>query len=399
MISFRRFIAQINPQIVPIVILSLLAHATLSGGRVVSSLFVLQGGNSEVIAGLTYGLYGLMPALLSLHIGRWVDHVGPKLVMRISLLVIVMGLLIPAFYLSVSSVLVCAAFSGLGFGGYILSAQTSVSLMKVEKESDRTGMFAWLQMGTSVSAVTGPILVGLIIDNNNFTTVYICLAGIVFLGLVGSFYANIPEKKQPSDKVKRTGIIQEVVKNRSLMKIYFLSMATYFAWDCFSFMIPVLGVNQGYSATNIGLMLSFFSAGTLVVRLLMPWLSRKCNELKTLSISYGLAAAVFFLLPIAGNIIMLCALSLAFGLLAGLWHPNIQNLILTKVGAERAGEASGLRLMSGNFSGMLGTTTCGALTVLVGFFPVFVAIAGLMGASSWQAYLSHRTENNEKTGA
>ena len=114
MTKLHKLFSRINPQIISLVGLSLLAHVTLSGGRVASSLFVLQEGHSEMIAGLTYGLYGLMPALLSLHMGRWVDRVGPRYIMRLSLIIIVLGLLLPAVHLSVATVLICAALSGLG---------------------------------------------------------------------------------------------------------------------------------------------------------------------------------------------------------------------------------------------------------------------------------------------
>ena len=390
----NKSISKINPQIIGIVILSLFAHATLSGGRVISSLFVLQNGYSEMMAGLTYGLYGLMPALLSLHMGKWIDRVGSRFVMRFSLLVIVIGLILPAIDLSITSVLICASFSGFGFGGYILSAQTSIAYMKVDQESDRTGMFAWLQMGTSISAVTGPALVGLMLDSNGFSTVYLSLSAIVFIGFIGSFCFPIPSKKSgysveknttENKETKKTGVVKEVMKNKSLMKIYLLSMAVYFAWDCFAFLIPVLGVKLGYSSTDIGLILSFFAAGTLIIRALMPWISRRISEFKILAISFGIAAMVFFLLPFVDSVLLTSVLSLFFGLLAGVWHPNIQMLILAKVGKSRAGEASGLRLMTGNLSGMLGTTACGAILALAGVFPVFWGIAAIIGLSSWQA--------------
>jgi MFS family permease len=386
MLKISNFLSKIHPQIIPIVVLSLLAHTTLSGGRVVSSLFVLQEGYSESIAGLTYGLYGLMPALLSLHMGKLVDRIGARVVMRTSLLVIMIGLLTPAIYLSVESVLICATLSGLGFGGYILSAQTSVSLFKVEKKSDRTGMFAWLQMGTSISAVTGPILVGFIVDSYNFSAVYFSLAAIVGIGVVQSFNTDIPESiYKPEEDAKGTSVIQEVIHDRSLLKIYLLSMATYFAWDCFSFLIPVLGVRYGYSATDIGLVLSLFAIGTLIVRAFMPWISGKITELRTLCLSYGLSSFVFLLLPIADGILYSCLLSFIFGILAGLWHACIQNIILIKVGKQRSGEASGLRLMTGNLSGMLGTTGSGAIIAIAGFPTVFIGIAAIMGIASLTA--------------
>ena len=265
--------------------------------------------------------------------------------------------------------------------------------MKVEQASDRTGMFAWLQMGTSISAVAGPTFIGLVIDNANFSLAYAGLAGIVLIGLLWSFNAKIPGAVSQPQISQRSGIVHDVIKDPSLLKIYLLSMAVYLAWDCFAFMIPVLGSERGYSAASIGMVLSFFAVGTLIVRALMPWLSRKSTEWRTLCISYALAALVFLLLPLSESLLLLCFLSLVFGISAGVGHPNIQNLILSKVGAGKSGEASGLRLMTGNLSGMLSTTACGAITAFAGVLPVFLGIAAVMSVSSWQ---SHRGQKSIK---
>lgn len=385
MFSIKSAFSRINPQIFSLVAISLLAHVTLSGGRVASSLFVLQEGHSEFIAGLTYGLYGLMPALLSLSIGRWVDRVGPRRIMQLSLFTIVLGLLFPTLHLSLFSILICATLSGLGFGGYILAAHVSVSLMKVEQDSDRTGLFGWLQMGTAISAVLGPSFIGIVIDNLSFSIAYVFLAIIVFIGLLWSLRASIPNGVRKIKKEEDSTILNNVIKDRSLLRIYLLSMTVYLAWDCFAFMVPVLGSERGYSAATIGVILSCFAAGTFVVRALLPWISRKSSEWYTLSISNVLAAVVFCLFALVDNILLLSALSFIFGLSAGVGHPNVLNLLLRNVSSSKAGEASGLRIMTGNLAGMLGTAACGAITAAVSVMPVFIGIATIMSLSGWQA--------------
>jgi len=374
---------RIHPQVLTLVIMSLFAHATLSGGRIASSLFVLQNGYSEFIAGLTYGLYSLMPALLALHIGRLVDQIGSRRIMKLSLLIMVIGLALPTIHLSLYSVFLCAAFGGLGFGGYILSAHVAISSIKVKQNSERTGMFAWLQMGTAVSAVAGPSLIGFIIDNNNFTIAYLCLTCVVSLGLLIAFTTVIPENKNTKENNNDSKLVKEVLHDKTLLKIYLLSMAVYLAWDCFAFMIPVLGTERGFSASSIGIILSFFAAGTFIVRALQTWLSRRSSEWNTLRLSYALSTLVFFLLCVANHMIFLCILSLLFGIAAGVGHPNILNLLLAYVPTNKSGEASGLRLMTGNIAGLLGTAACGAITTISGIFPVLLGIASIMGISSW----------------
>ncbi len=374
----------LNRQIIPLVGISLLAHVTLSGGRVASSLYVLQNGNSEVIAGLTYGLYGLMPALLAVFIGRLVDIAGPRLIMRVCLLAMVTGLILPALHLSLFTILLCAALGGLGFGGYILAAHVAVSLVEVERASDRTSMYAWQQMGMSVSAVTGPTFVGTLIDTQGYSVAYFCLTGLVLAGFLWALGADLPKGGGAMRKEKRTSILSDVLADRALLRIYLLSMSVYLAWDAFSFMIPVLGTAHGFPAATIGLILSFFAAGTFLVRAIQPWVSRKSTELRTLNVSFAASALVFTALAMTHNLMLLCVISLVFGLAAGVGHPNILKLLLEKVDPAKSGQASGLRLMTGNFAGMVGTAACGAGVALVGMWPVFLIIAGIMGVSSWR---------------
>lgn len=372
----------INSKIFALVGISLFAHVTLSGGRIAASLFVLQQGQSEIIAGLVYGLYSLMPALLAVHMGQLVDRVGPRLVMRICLAIMATGLLFPILKLSLFTIIICALLGGLGFGGYIVAAHTAVSLIKVENASDRTSLYSWLQMGTSVSAVAGPALIGVIIDNANYTIAYICLSAIVFIGFIWSNFAKISNGIPFSKNKQGQGIFKTTVKDKSLSRIYLLSMLVYLAWDSFSFMIPVLGNVRDYSATSIGLALSFFAVGTFLVRAIQPWIAQRINEWQTLSIAFALAAVVFLLLPVANSLPFLYALSLVFGISAGVGHPNVQNLIIRHVDPAMSGAASGLRLMTGNMAGMIGTAGCGALTAIVGITPVFIGIAAVMSVSS-----------------
>jgi len=358
--------------------MALMAHVTLSGGRVASALYVLNTGNSEFVAGLTYGLYALLPAILAIHIGRIVDKVGTLKVMRLSLVIMFVSLAIPSLHLSLITVFLCAAMGGLGFSGFILSAQVMVSVMKVERSSDRTGMYAWLQMGTSTSAVIGPVLVGLVVDNNGFHLAYSCLTVILLCGLLWSFVATFPKGVSTSNNRKESKLLRDVLNSPVLLRIYLLSMAVYLAWDCFAFMIPVLGVERDLSASSVGLILSFFAIGTFIVRAIQPWLSRISTEWLTLRMAFMLSAFVYISLLFTESVGFLCLLSMLFGISAGVGHPNIISLVLVNVNPDKAGEATGLRLMTGNFAGMTGAMVCGTVTAFAGVVPVFLGVATIM---------------------
>lgn len=390
--------SRINPQIFSLISVSLFAHVTMSGGRVSASLFALQSGHGEAMAGVAYSLYCLLPALLSLHMGRWIDNVGPRRVMHISLAMMIAGLLLPVIYVSLPMVLLTAALSGFGFGSYMLAANVAVSYMELEHESDRVGMLAWLQMGNSVSAVVGPSMSGLMIDHFGFRAAFGLLAVIVMGSMTLSYRVNLPDSvREQKTRSTGLGVMREVFSDTRLLRIYLLAMTISMSSDGFAFMAPVLGHERGYSATQVGLVLSAFAAGTFAIRIVLPWLSRRFPEWRMLAIAFGLTAVVFFLLPLAHDSLLHAALGFVFGLAAGVGQPNILNLIYRAMPTGKQGEGAGLRSMMGNFMGLTGPSVYGAVASLFGAVPVFLAIACVMSVSSWQADKGHRLANQPAT--
>jgi len=390
--ALTRAFARVNPQIFSLIAVSVLAHVTMSGGRVSASLFALQHGGSGFSAGIAYSLYGLLPALLSLHMGRWIDRIGTRIVMRGSLVVMIFGLSLPYLWPILPVVFLSAALCGFGFGTYMLAANVSVSYMAFKHEGDRIGMIGWLQLGNSVSSVVGPTLVGTIIDHHSFGAAFGTLALIVLGSLVVSYRVDLPDGTRDLHQDKGgASIVRTVFSNPRLLRIYILAMTVSLSWDGFNFMVPVLGHERGYSATTIGMVLSCFAVGTFAIRAALPWLSRHLSEWRMLCLSFGLTALVFFLLPFASFSLLLAGLGFLFGLAAGVGQPNILNLIYRAMPAGKAGEGAGLRAMMGNFMGLTGPTVYGSIAALFGAVPVFLLIGCIMSVSSWQAHHGYRS--------
>jgi predicted MFS family arabinose efflux permease len=387
-----RFFAKAPTQVLSLIAVSVLAHVTMSGGRVAASLFALRHGGSEAMAGIAYSLYGLLPALLSLHMGRWIDRVGPRLVMRLSLIAMISGLVLPVFWLNLPVILLTATLGGFGFGSYMLAANVCVSYMDFEHESERVGMIGWLQLGNSVSSVVGPSLVGMLIDFSGFRAAFGGLALIVLCSFLTSYRVQLPDGKRERARAQRSdaSVVRMVFSSPHLLRIYLLAMTVSMAWDGFNFMVPVLGQARGYSATVIGMVLSAFAIGTFAIRAALPWLSRRMAEWRQLSLAFALTASVFFLLPLARSSVLLAALGFIFGLAAGAGQPNILSLIYRAMPDGKAGEGAGLRSMMGNLMGLTGPSVYGAVSTLFGAVPVFLIIACVMSVSSWQAQRGER---------
>lgn len=381
-----RVLERVPLQIFSLIAISLLAHVTMSGGRVAAQLFALKHEGSPMLAGVAYSLYGLMPALLSLHMGRWIDRVGTRHVMRIALIANITGLALPVFSPTLPAVLLAATICGFGFASYMLAANVCVSYMDFKDEADRVGMIAWLQMGNSISNVVGPLIVGTLIDHHSFSAAFGGLALIVLASFITSTRVSLPDgTRHRAEKGKQDSILKAVLADPYLIRIYVLNMATSLSFDGFNAMVPMLGDEMGYSATQIAGVLSAFAAGTFTIRALLPWLSRKLGEWRMLCLAFAIGACVFFSLPLAKHLLLLSALGFVFGLAAGVGQPNILSLIYRAMPPGRAGEGAGLRAMAGNIMGLTGPSTYGAIVALFGVAPVFIVVGSILSVSSWQA--------------
>ncbi|MDO6387075.1 MULTISPECIES: MFS transporter [unclassified Uliginosibacterium] len=374
-------------QLFSLIAVSMLAHITMGGGRIAASLYMLKHGGSEALAGIAYSGYSLLPALLSLAMGKWIDRVGARKVMRTSQLIMIAGLALPALQPSMFTVLGAALVCGFGFASYMLAANVAVSLMPFQHEGERVGMLGWLGMGNSVAAVGGPTIAGFVIDHGGFAAAYATMAAIVLASLAMSFCVKVPggEAQPRKGKGQGSSVVKMVFSDPRLLRIYLLAMAVSMAYDCFAFMTPVLGHERGLSATSIGLIMSCFAVGTFSSRALLPWLSRRMVEWRLMTLAYAITATSFVLLPFAHQVWLHAALGFCFGLSAGVGQPAILGLIYRVMPADKAGEGAGLRAMMGNTMGLTAPSLYGAVSGLVGATPVFLGVGLVAGFASWQA--------------
>jgi MFS family permease len=386
-------------QLFSLIAVSMLAHITMGGGRVAASLYMLHNGHSAMMAGFAYSAYSLLPALLSLLMGRWIDRVGPRRVMRTSQVIMVVGLVAPALWLSLGSVLLAALVCGFGFASYMLAANVAVSIMPFQFEGERVGMLGWLAMGNSVAAVGGPAVAGYVIDHGGFGAAYAVMAVIVSASLVVSFLVDVPGGVGGPAKARSSGVsvVRQVFTTPRLLRIYLLAMVVSISFDGYAFMTPVLGHERGYSATLIGMTMSSFAVGSFAVRALLPWLSRRFVEWRMMMLAYCLTAAAFFMLPLVPNVYLHGLLGFCIGLAAGGGQPNILSLIYRAM-PDKAGEGAGLRAMMGNSMGATGPWIYGSLASLAGAAPVFLGIGVIAAVASWQSLRGYHLSLRSGTG-
>lgn len=361
----------------------LLGHVAVSGGRMASSLFALQQGAGEPAVGVIVGLYSVLPVLFGLHFGRWCDLYGSRRVARGGLLLILLGILLPAAWPALTAIYLGALSAGAGMTLLAVSIQNAAGAIPLPAGHARVGVFGWLTLGHSASSVLGPMIAGVMVDGIGFRAAFGMLSAATLAALVIS--RRVPRVPQapsalaaPRAHLGWRGLLAEP----GLRRIYWVTTANAIAWDAFSFLGPVLGHRAQMSATGIGTMIASFAVGTFAIRLLVSSLGHRFTEWRMLGMALALVSAVWLAFPFAPAGPALFVLPFLLGCGVGCGQPNVLSLLHRYAPPGRSGEAIGLRSFFGNASGLAVPLVFGATTLVAGVWPICWLIAAGAGSAA-----------------
>ena len=368
--------------------IAVLAHMAFVSARMTGSLYALANKASTFTVGVMMALFALVPMLIAVRAGRWLDAVGAWRPTVTGILLMLGGMLLPAAFpyatADVAPLLVAAALVGTGSTLVMLAIQQVVGERADPKH--RAAAFSWLALGASVSGFTGPVMSGMLIDHFSHRATFVVLVGVVLLALA-LIWANRsllpvrdgtvtgPEPLHPFE------LLKHVELRHALIVTALISMA----WDLQTFVIPVHGTRVGLSASQIGFVLGCFAVATFTVRLAMPLLSRRFSEWQVLTYTLFNTTVAFALFPWFSSLAPLMAVAFLLGLGLGAAQPNVMSLLHSRSPKGRVGEALGLRTTIMNSSHVVLPLVFGAFGSVLGAGAMFWAMAALVCAGGTAA--------------
>lgn len=371
-----------------IIILLVLNHVAFSGSRIAVSLFALRHGASPFTVGSLMALYALLPALLSVSVGRWVDRAGLNRPMLLGSIGVCVGTLAPFIVPELGALYVTAVLVGLSFMLINVSAYHAVGEMSLPE--DRTTNFSYVAMGFSTSAFVAPMLAGLGIDNLGFRTTFLMLALFTLLPIV-ALAAKLLPSVEPHHAQHPTprGPVFDLLKKSPELRQLFIAMAILtVAWDIYNFAVPLYGAHIGLSASQIGIVMGAFAAATFTVRLAMPFIVQRLAPWPMLAAALLLSGLAYVAFPFTHSVGLLMAITFVLGLGLGTPQPMVLTLLHQAAPAGRAGEALGLRTTLINTSQTVMPLFFGALGAALGIAPLFWGMAvALLGGSAFARHV------------
>ncbi len=357
----------------------------MAGTRMAAPLEALRQGYGAFAAGLLLALFALAPVALALPAGRLADRHGYHRPMQISIVLTTLGALMAAGSSLLSSgwhvvgLIAAALLCGAGANTAVIATQRSVT-RSVSDSVERVRVFSWLGLSPALANAVGPVLTGFAIDSAGFGSAYGLMAVLSMLSFfIIRWVPPVPGDRAPRDRTQKAWSLLRVPSFSRLLCVNWLVSAS---WDVHSFAVPVLGHDRGYNASTIGLILGAFTVSVTLVRMVIPALAARLDEVQVIRGSMVGTALVFAVYPWMPGPWSMGFCAVALGIFLGAVQPMILSTLMRLSPDHRHGEALALRSMAINASSFAMPLAYGAAGALLGVGALFWVMGAAVGAGN-----------------
>ena len=360
--------------------------------RVCLSLAAIDADAEPLIIGGLLSVYALVPTILSLVGGRWIDRIGVRWPLFVGTALMVLGGLASFLLSDLRMLFVTSTLVGSGFLLSQLVMQKMTGDLGQTPEHRRK-VFGVLAIGYSISGVVGPSSSGLLYDRIGGQNTFLALSALSLCVMLWLFLRR-RRLPGPAAEMPVQRRFSDLLKTPELRRLYLAVGLISSAWDVHQFVVPIYGRSIGLSATEVGLVLGAFGMATLVVRLILPLLD-SLTEWRAIFVAQLVATVVYIFYPMFERFEVLVGLSFALGLGLGISQPMVLSLMHRVTPPGRIGEAAGLRLMIVNGTQTVLPSVFGVLGSVFGVGLLFWTVGSMVGLGVLNQL---RAGYNEKLG-
>lgn len=358
-------------------------HIAMLGSRLVLSLQAIALGGDTFSVGLLLALYGLLPLLIAVPTGRWIDRTGVYLPMLWACAGMLVGLLVPAAFPDIAALCAGALMLGGSLMVMIISLNNLTGVLG--RPEDRSSNFGWLALSYSIGMLIGPFAAGVGIDalGHRPTLIGLAAAPLAMLAALVFGRARLPRMRKAAP-MRAQGLF-DLLRPPHLRSMYFVFAAVSTGYELHGFLAPVYGNRIGLSASTIGVLGSSVALGMFAIRICAPWIMRRMNEWRILGLALVCAGILYALFVQLTSVPLLMLVSFLIGTAMGVTQPVSMALLHNAAPPGRTGEALGLRTMIMTSVQSITQLSLGAMSGVAGIAPVVWATSAAIAYVGWYA--------------
>lgn len=382
-----------TPELARLIGAQICLHACMTGMRLAAPLLALREGYSPLAVGFLLSLFALTQVFLALPAGRFADRHGLKKPVIYSVIAAMLGAALATAFPVFGVLCVAALLTGGATGAAVIALQRHVG-RAARGAAELKRVFSWLSIGPAVSNFVGPVSVGLLIDHwgpvagdlSGYRAAFGLLAIIPLASwLLVQRTRELPPVIPATDAVPTSA--WSLFRDANFRRLMLVNWLLSSAWDVHTFMVPVLGVERGYSASIIGSIVGAYAISAAAIRLVMPLFAARLSEWRVLAGAMLVTMVLFALYPMMPSAWAMTACSVGLGFALGAVQPMIMSLLHQLTPEARHGEALGLRLLTINAASVAMPLIFGSAGTVAGAAGVFWFSSLMVGAGSRAAWL------------
>ncbi|MCC3355374.1 MFS transporter [Bacillus sp. REN16] len=337
-------------------------------------------GGNELEAGLMITVFLFSAIIIRPFAGQWLNTIGRKKVLSLSLLIFMISSLFYFFTPSIYSVLLLRLFHGIGFGMATTAAGGIVAdIIPDSRKGEGMGYFI---MSNNLAMVIGPFLGLTLMNQSGMNSVFIFGAICAILALLTGYFVKVPASAQETQEVAKTKLSFSDLFEVPAIKI---SIVGGLLGIVYSSLLSFVSVY----AQEIGLLEAssfFFVVYAVVLLVSRPFTGRWFDEYGANKIIYPsivVFAIGMLLLGIASTAIMFLLAAALIGLGWGTLFPSFQTIAVQAAAPRRRGTATATFLSIYDTGIGLGSAVVGLLSSKIGlgtfyFFSGFYVLLGIV---------------------
>ncbi|PSK98962.1 putative MFS family arabinose efflux permease [Murinocardiopsis flavida] len=370
---------------VRILIHGVLFHGAFSTLRPVISYRALELGMGPVWLGVFTTALALVPLIVAIPIGRWVDLHDERpayLAGSAFLTASAFGL---AYARGPATIIACSIAAGIGIILAMVAAQAIVANRSPRHTFDTR--FGYFSLAGSAGQLLGPLLLAGLAATEpaSLTTLAFTGCGIAAAGSLLALLGMPRTPHAPRSATTRPAPPQrsiDVLRTPGITPAILASLAVLASIDMITVYLPALGEERGLSATAVSLLLALRAASSVISRLFLGAAVARKGRHTVLIASIALSAAAVTLLTVPLPLWALALAMTAAGLGLGIGQPLTMAWVADAAAPTSRASAMALR-MTGNHLGQATLPLlAGTLAAGLGVAAVFATFGGLLTATT-----------------
>ncbi len=364
--------------------------------RPIASFRAIELGAGPAEVGVIGASYALIPLVVAVFVGRWVDRWGEPLFLAAGSVGV--GLVALLLVWADSLLALGTGIAVLGLSQILTAVSIQTLIANADEPGRRDSRFGWQSVAASLGQLLGPIIAGFLAGASagggslsaapGIRLVFIssALLGAVATLIALSFVRDRPRSRrapslQPTEST--AAATRRIIKVPSMPQAMFASMAVLTSVDILIVYLPVFALATGIDVRTVGLLLAARAAASLLSRLLISplrvWLGRR----ELLALAMAVPAIALATLPIIGSVLApLFAIMVVVGFGLGLGQPLTASWVATRSPPALRGMAVGIRLSGNRFGQLVVPAVVGLLAGVVGLSSVFWSLTTMLATGS-----------------